>query len=627
MGSAPTGVSIGTATVAENAGSNAVVGAFTTTDPDAGDTFTYSLVAGTGSTDNGLFNISGNQLRANASFDFETKSSYGIRVRTTDQNGLYLEQSFVISVTDVNEAPLSLVCPSTIAENSGANAVVGAFTTTDPDAGNTFTYSLVTGIGSADNGLFNISGGQLRATASLDFEAGGTRSVRVRATDQGGLFFERQFTIVVTNVNEAPTALVLSGASIPENAGANAVVGLLATNDPDAGDAFTYTLPAMSGNIGNSQFNISGNQLRANASFDFETASSYIVLVRSTDQGGLSVDWVFTVTVRDVDEGPVLSSSGPLGVVTDQMTAIGGLSVADPSGGGARLTTTLSVPAGKLSLGARTGLVFLAGDGVSDATIRFTGTLAQTNAALASLSYITPTDALAGTSVSVLVQRSSFSASQNITLVAAENRVARVSDPALAGKVSVVIQGTGAADSISVQRSGATANYTVFVNGTPTVVTGITGRFVVFGLGGDDTISMTGSAVAVRADGGDGNDVILGGVAADALFGGNGADLIAGGLGADLINGGAGNDIVIDGTVSVRAAGKTLRSVLDGWAAKAAPVDADYAAITADLAFTADKASKDTLTGGLGTDWFWSATAGAVADVLDLVSGERRRLV
>jgi len=336
---------------------------------------------------------------------------------------------------------------------------------------------------------------------------------------------------------------------------------------------------------------------------------------------------VFTVTVRDVDEGPVLSSSGPLGVVTDQMTAIGGLSVVDPSGGGARLTTTLSVPAGKLSLGARTGLVFLAGDGVSDATIRFTGTLAQTNAALGSLSYITPTDALAGTSVSVLVQRASFSASQNITLVAAENRAARVSDPALAGKVSVVIQGTGAADSISVQRSGATANYTVFLNGTPTVVTGITGRFVVFGLGGDDTISMMGSAVAVRADGGEGNDVILGGVAADALFGGNGADLIAGGLGADLINGGAGNDIAIEGTVSVRAAGKTMRSVLDGWAAKLAPVDADYAAITADLAFTADKASKDTLTGGLGTDWFWSATAGAVADVLDLAAGERRRLV
>lgn len=74
-------------------------------------------------------------------------------------------------------------------------------------------------------------------------------------------------------------------------------------------------------------------------------------------------------------------------------------------------------------------------------------------------------------------------------------------------------------------------------------------------------------------------------------------------------------------------AGKTLRSVLDGWAAKATIVDADYASVATDLVFTADKASKDYLTGGQGTDWFWSATAGAVADVLDIAPGERRRLV
>ncbi|MFM7539639.1 MAG: hypothetical protein ACKO9Z_08265, partial [Planctomycetota bacterium] len=100
-----------------------------------------------------------------------------------------------------------------------------------------------------------------------------------------------------------------------------------------------------------------------------------------------------------------------------------------------------------------------------------------------------------------------------------------------------------------------------------------------------------------------------------------------GGLGADIIDGGLGNDIVIDGTVSARVAGKTLRSVLDGWAVLQNPSSADYASITADLLFTADKASGDTLTGGQGTDWFWSATAGAVADVLDKAVVERRRLI
>ena len=39
----------------------------------------------------------------------------------------------------------------------GADAVVGTLSTTDPDAGNTFTYTLVSGTGSTDNGAFNIS--------------------------------------------------------------------------------------------------------------------------------------------------------------------------------------------------------------------------------------------------------------------------------------------------------------------------------------------------------------------------------------------------------------------------------------------------------------------------------------
>ena len=57
-----------------------------------------------------------------------------------------------------NLAPTALALnPSSVAENAGANATVGTFTTTDPNAGNTFTYTLVTGTGSTDNGSFNIT--------------------------------------------------------------------------------------------------------------------------------------------------------------------------------------------------------------------------------------------------------------------------------------------------------------------------------------------------------------------------------------------------------------------------------------------------------------------------------------
>ncbi|MFM7740021.1 MAG: cadherin repeat domain-containing protein, partial [Planctomycetota bacterium] len=96
----PTDIALSATTIAENAGANAVVGTLTTTDPDAGNTFTYTLVTGTGSTDNAAFTIVGNQLRAAVSFDYETKNSYSIRVCSIDQGGLSIEKVFTINVTD-----------------------------------------------------------------------------------------------------------------------------------------------------------------------------------------------------------------------------------------------------------------------------------------------------------------------------------------------------------------------------------------------------------------------------------------------------------------------------------------------------------------------------------------------
>src|SRR5690606_16664732 len=81
---APSDITLSNHTIEENAGENAVVGILSATDPDAASTFTFELVAGEGDIDNGSFNINGNELRANSSFDYETKDSYSIRVRVTD---------------------------------------------------------------------------------------------------------------------------------------------------------------------------------------------------------------------------------------------------------------------------------------------------------------------------------------------------------------------------------------------------------------------------------------------------------------------------------------------------------------------------------------------------------------
>ena len=204
-GQSPTDILLSNSTVEEDMPVNTVVGTLSSLDPNLGDTFTYSLVSGAGDTGNASFNIAGNQLRTSAIFDYETQNSYSIRVRTTDQDGLFFEKAFTITVMPgSNVSPTNiLLSNSSIAESQPINTVVGTLSTTDPDVGDTFTYSLVPGSGDTGNGSFNISGNQLRSSVVFDYEAQNSYSVRIRTTDQGGLFFDKAFIITITDVSES----------------------------------------------------------------------------------------------------------------------------------------------------------------------------------------------------------------------------------------------------------------------------------------------------------------------------------------------------------------------------------------------------------------------------------------
>ncbi|MCM2315292.1 MAG: Ig-like domain-containing protein, partial [Thermoanaerobaculia bacterium] len=308
LNDAPTDIQLSNSAIDENQVSGTAVGSLTTTDADVADTHTYTLVAGTGDTDNASFQIVGGQLQTAAILDFETQSSYSVRIRTTDNGtgGLFYEEVFTITLNNVNENPTDIALSNaSVQENQASGTAVGNLSTTDPDAGDTFSYTLVAGTGSADNGSFQIAGGQLQTAASFDFETKSSYSIRVRSTDLGGLFFEKQFTISIANQNETPTDITLTDQSIDENSGVNAVVGTLSTTDPDAGDTFTYTLVAGTGSTDNALFNIAGNSLRENASFNFEAQSSYSIRVRSTDAAGLFVEEAFTIAIVNVPEAPV----------------------------------------------------------------------------------------------------------------------------------------------------------------------------------------------------------------------------------------------------------------------------------------------------------------------------------
>ena len=207
---------------------------------------------------------------------------------------------------DLNETPTDIaLSANSVNENVAANTTVGTLSSTDQDASNTFTYTLVSGSGSTDNAAFNISGSNLRITASPDFEAKSSYSVRVRTSDQGGLSFEKAFTVTVVDLNEAPTDIAVSVAVIYEKNAIGAVIGNLSSTDQDAGDKHTYSL--VSGDV--AAFRISGNQLQANVVYTHATKNSYDVVVKSTDAGGLTVNKAIRITIL---QSPVLFGSANL---------------------------------------------------------------------------------------------------------------------------------------------------------------------------------------------------------------------------------------------------------------------------------------------------------------------------
>lgn len=102
---APTDISLSSTTTTTGSGLNATVGTLSTTDPDAGDTFTYSLVAGTGSTNNASFNISGASLRCNDPATLGV-GTYSVRIQTSDSAANTYAEAFTISVVAPGDSSL-----------------------------------------------------------------------------------------------------------------------------------------------------------------------------------------------------------------------------------------------------------------------------------------------------------------------------------------------------------------------------------------------------------------------------------------------------------------------------------------------------------------------------------------
>ena len=276
--------------------------------------YTYRLLE---ELDYGYFEILGRTLKSKNNLNFEQleagnlrSPTYSVKVQATDSAGLtYSAQTITINVTNVNETPSGITLSNlTVSENTAGSVVLGQLTTSDPDGGDVFTYTL-----SMTNTLipyFLISGQNVivNPAHTINFEETPNLEFIVTSQDSGGKTVTQSFSIIVLDVNEAPTNISFSENSIvqvrsiqgrdPDNLNSvhtGAFIDLF-TLDPDGvGESFTYEIISTNGitydslNPTNHPFIIVNSTLRPQRVIDIanEINPYFVLKLKVKDQGHL----------------------------------------------------------------------------------------------------------------------------------------------------------------------------------------------------------------------------------------------------------------------------------------------------------------------------------------------------
>lgn len=523
-----------------------------------------------------------NNIFFNAAPDFEAPSDadgngiYRFTLTVTSDGGFTDSQDVTVTLTNVNEAPVtSSAAALTVSENAAGTVYAGIASDED---GDTLSWS----IEGTDAALFAIDSdtGAVTFVTPADFE---------RPTDSDGDNYY-EFTVVasdgalsdsqavrmrIVNANDAPVITSDTTATVVENSTALIYV---ATATDDDRDAITFTL----GGADAALFTLSGGMLRFTAGADFEAPGDadddgvYALIINASD-GTLTSSLAMSVTVTNVAEAPVVTSA------TSVSFAENGLGVAYRATAfaetGEPVTWLLGgVDAGLFGIDSLTGAVsFLAprdfetpidagGDKIYDIKV-FAGTPSgfvgegQVSIAVTNINDVVILGTIGGDSLVGTNGIDTIIGLEGDDLISGRG----AQDTLSGGGGDDILNGGRGADSMA----GGADNDIYLVDdvgdvvfeeadgGLDTVRTSISlvladdggverltllGSAAINGTGNSLDNALEGNIAANLLSGLDGADTIRGGVGDDTVIGGAGDDNLAGGAGFDLIEGGEGND-------------------------------------------------------------------------------------
>ncbi|MDH4583202.1 tandem-95 repeat protein, partial [Pseudomonas sp. BN415] len=422
-----------------------------------------------------------------------------------------------VLVVDLNQAPLvsNPLAEQTASEDAAFSFTVPAGTFSDPDLGDSLSYSASLADGSPLPGWLSFDAATRTFSGTPGNAEVGSLSVRVTATDSGNLSISDVFTLSIANTNDAPA--VSGPVSLPagmEDVAYTITAAQLLANasDVDVGDVLSVQSVSVDPAFGSLSDNGDGTWTFSPAANRNGPVSFAVVI----SDGSVTVSTTASLELAAVNDAPTLQV--PL---ADQLSALGRAflytvptnTFADVDQGD-NLTLSASLANGDPLPG------WLSFDA---ATRTFSGTPPAGTQAGAIAILVTATDS-GGLSVS-----EGFSLNLLDAIVGTPN-----ADVLNGSVVDDAIYGLGSSD-------------TLYGFGGDDLLDGGVGYDYLYGGQGNDTLLAGDDTAGSQLVGEDGDDTLTGSGGGDYLIGGNGNDTLDGGSGNDALDGGSGSNVLQGG--------------------------------------------------------------------------------
>jgi len=299
----------------------------------------------------------------------------------------------------------------------------------------------------------------------------GDFALELRA-DDGNAMTLKDFTLSVAHVNHAPvigadslvTGQIAEQTGVTGAATTDTASGTIAFTDVDATDVHSATIAGVTATgatsglpdiatilgwlaegdlteqAGGAAGSLSWTFSAADAAFDYlgdGEAATLTYAINVTDSAGATTTQNVTITITGTNDAPVVTVPGAQIARTSRATRIAGISIADPDG--TTETVTVTTTRGTTAAGAINGATVT---GSATTSMQITGTIADINATLATLTYTSAT--AGGDTISVTANDGITTATQTIAVTTSNtaNHVPVIDESTIADGLVSELAGT-----------------------------------------------------------------------------------------------------------------------------------------------------------------------------------------